>query len=316
MKRLAALLQSVPEARLFGDGSVAIAGIRDDSRRVGQGDLFLAVRGKTVDGHRFIPAALEQGAGAIVGQLSLAEVRALAGGDLPVPYVQVRHDREALAYLAAAWHDFPGRKLVVIGVTGTDGKTTTTTLVRAILEAAGRPTGMVTSVEVAMGGEKQPTGFHTTTPEALDVQRYLAEMVEGGMAYAVLESTSHGLAQHRVTACEYDVAVVTNITHEHLDEHGSFEAYRDAKAMLFRHLSASYDKGVPKVAVLNVDDPSYGYLAAIPADLRLGYGLDREAEVTASDVAFSPAGTAFVARTPDAAFPFLLVVILIMMFVL
>ena len=299
MKLLSELIASLPAATLEGDGEVQVAGIRDDSRKVERGDLFLALRGFTVDGHRFIPAALSRGASAIVGELPSGQIQEALGGLLGVPYVQVRDGREALAYLAAAWHGFPARQLKVIGVTGTDGKTTTTTLITSILEAAGHLAGMVTSVEAAMGGSREPTGFHVTTPEAPDVQRYLAEMVTAGMEYAVLESTSHGLSQHRVTACDFDVAVVTNITHEHLDLHGTFAAYRDAKAMLFRHLRAAHGKGTPKVAVLNADDEaSFEYLRAISADVQLSYGVDNDADLVAQAIQHLPTGLAFIACTP------------------
>ncbi len=300
MKTLETLAQELPSARLYGDGSVVVAGVKPDSRQVQPGDLFVAIQGERADGHRYIPAALRQGAVAIVGEREPDQVEEIVGGKMPVPYVQVPDGRESLAHLAAAWYDHPGRKLKVIGVTGTDGKTTTCTLITSILEAAGHPTGMVSTVSAVIGGKETDTGFHTTTPEALDVQRYLAEMVAVGAEYAILESTSHGLAQHRVTACEYDVAVVTNITHEHLDYHGTFEAYREAKARLFCSLATAYRKprNVPKVSVLNADDPSFGYLRQIPADMHLAYGLENKAEVTASDLDLAPSGLRFTAHTP------------------
>ncbi|NLS78698.1 MAG: UDP-N-acetylmuramoyl-L-alanyl-D-glutamate--2,6-diaminopimelate ligase [Chloroflexi bacterium] len=302
MKTLNELLVALPDARLWGDGSACVAGIKADSRKVQPGDLFLAYQGKALDGHRYIGSAVAQGASVVVGERAPAEVEALLGGPLAVPYVQVANGRQALAYLAAAWYDFPARKLRVIGVTGTDGKTTTATLITSILEVAGHRTGLVSTVSAVIGGREQETGFHTTTPEALDMQHYLAEMVEAEAEYAVLESTSHGLAQHRVDACEYDVAVVTNITHEHLDEHGSFEAYRDAKAQLFRHLSTAQRKGIPEVSVINVDDPSYPYLRVIPADEHWSYGLDSPAGVTATDITFVPSGLTFTAHTPRGEF--------------
>jgi UDP-N-acetylmuramoyl-L-alanyl-D-glutamate--2,6-diaminopimelate ligase len=302
MKNLQALISELPVAQCDGYGVVEIAGIKADSRQIAPGDLFVAIQGLGADGHRYIPAALRQGAAAIVGEREREQVEALLGGPLAAPYVRVRDGREALAHLVAAWYDHPGRKLRVIGVTGTDGKTTTSTLITAILEAAGHSTGMVSTVSAVIGGKESDTGFHTTTPEAQDVQRYLAEMAAAGAEYAVLESTSHGLAQHRVTGSEYDVAVVTNITHEHLDYHGSYEAYREAKASLFRSLTPSFHKpGVAKVAVLNADDSSYEYLRAIPVDRQLAYGL-KHADITAHDIKLSPAGQSFVARTPAGEF--------------
>ena len=215
-----------------------------------------------------------------------------------MPTAIVPNTREALAYLHAAWQGYPGRKLKVIGVTGTDGKTTTVRLITEILQAAGYAVGRIDTVGASIAGQELDTGFHTTTPDAPELQTYLAGMVEKGMEYAVLETTSHGLAQHRVTGSEYDVAVVTNITHEHLDYHGSYEAYREAKATLFRSLNAAYHKpGVPKVAILNADDSSYAYLLPIPAENRLVYGIQNTALLDAQpwvlygrDVSASPAG--------------------------
>jgi UDP-N-acetylmuramoyl-L-alanyl-D-glutamate--2,6-diaminopimelate ligase len=275
---LAELVAALPEARLRGSAETPIEGITHDSRRVTEGSLFVAYQGVAVDGHTFIPAALQQGAAAVVAE---QEVDGLA-----VPLVQVPDGREALAYLAAAWEGYPARKLVVLGVTGTDGKTTTCNLLHSILSAAGRQAGLVTTVNAVIGERVKDTGLHTTTPDAPDMQRYLAEMVEAGMELAVVEATSEGLAQQRVTACDFDLAVVTNVTHEHLYFHGSLEAYQQAKAKLFHHLSNGYHKpGVPKVAVLNCDDASYAYLRPIPADRHLAYGLRSQAE--ASDAAGS-----------------------------
>ncbi|NLG26320.1 MAG: UDP-N-acetylmuramoyl-L-alanyl-D-glutamate--2,6-diaminopimelate ligase, partial [Chloroflexi bacterium] len=194
---------------------------------------------------------------------------------------------------------YPARALRVIGVTGTDGKTTTVRLISAILAAAGRRVGRIDTISASIGEHELPTGFHTTTPDAPEVQAFLAQMVAANLQDAVVESTSHGLAQHRVTACEFDAAVVTNITREHLDYHGTFEAYRDAKALLFRALSHSARKpGVPKVAVYNADDPSYELLHALPADVQLCYALQRPADVTADQISSSPAGLHLCVRLP------------------
>jgi UDP-N-acetylmuramoyl-L-alanyl-D-glutamate--2,6-diaminopimelate ligase len=244
-----------------------VEAITCDSRQVTPGGLFVAYRGVARDGHDFVPQALTNGAVAIVAEKQVQ--------GLDVPLVVVPDGREALAHLSAMWHGYPSRKLIVVGVTGTDGKTTTCNLIRSILTAAGKKSGLVTTVNAIIGERVMDTGLHTTTPDAPDVQRYLAEMVAAGMDSAVLEVTSHGLEQHRVTACDFDVAVVTNVTHEHLDIHGSLKAYQQAKAMLFQHLVASYRKpGVPKVAVLNADDDSYRYLHRIPADRQWAYGIE------------------------------------------
>jgi UDP-N-acetylmuramoyl-L-alanyl-D-glutamate--2,6-diaminopimelate ligase len=177
-----------------------------------------------------------------------------------IPYLKVRDGREAFAWLNAAWYGFPARRLIMIGVTGTDGKTTTSNLIHSILVAAGIKAGLISTVNAVIGDRVLDTGLHTTTPDSNAVQRYLAEMVDAGMTHCVLEATSHGLVQHRVDACEFDLAVVTNITHEHLDVHGSLDAYRAAKGLLFTSLTTALGKGLRKAAILNNDDSSNVYL--------------------------------------------------------
>jgi len=301
--QLSQLLTALAQKDVWGNLEVEITGLACDSRQVKPGDLFVAIKGLSVDGHDFILQALEGGAVAVVGERGLRELKGLkcpsALSDPSVPLIHVPNSRQALAHLAAAFHDYPARQLKVVGVTGTDGKTTTVNLTRAILAAAGHKAGMISSVNALIGDEYYDTGLHVTTPDAPDVQRYLAQMVAAGTEYAILESTSHGLAQHRVTACEYDVAVVTNITHEHLDYHGTYEEYRAAKARLFRDLSTSFRKpDTPKVSILNADDSSFDYLRAIPADRYLTYGLLSPADVTARDIVSSPEATHFTTRTP------------------
>jgi UDP-N-acetylmuramoyl-L-alanyl-D-glutamate--2,6-diaminopimelate ligase len=292
---LVALTAALPHADVQGDVSASIEAIAWDSRQVRPGSLFVAYPGVAVDGHDFIPEALANGAAAVVAE------RQIEGLDLP--RVVVPDGREALAYLSAAWHGYPSRQLVVVGVTGTDGKTTTCNLLYSILVASGCRTGLVTTVNAVIGERVMDTGLHTTTPDAPDVQRYLAEMVAAGIEIAVLEVTSHGLEQHRVAACDFDVAVVTNVTHEHLDIHGSLQAYQRAKAMLFQHLMAGQRKlGVPKVAVLNADDDSYHYLSPIPADRHLAYGLEGDADVVATGIRRSPADTCFTVQSPQVDF--------------
>ena len=288
---LADLITALPHARAQGNTQVAVEAITCDSRQVLPGSLFVAYPGVALDGHDYVPQALARGAVAVVAE------RKLQGLDAPL--VIVPDGREALAYLSAAWHGFPSRHLTVVGVTGTDGKTTTSNLIHSILTAAGRQAGLVTSVNAVIGARTIDTGLHTTTPDAPDMQRYLAEMVASGMELAVLEATSHGLEQHRVTACDFDVAVVTNVTHEHLDIHGSLQAYQQAKARLFHHLAAGYRKpGVRKVAVLNGDDDSYRYLHRIPADQQLVYRVGGDADVVATGVRHSVADTRFTVRSP------------------
>ncbi len=309
--RLGLLLEAVPGILSAPpDLDIEIASITSDSRQVTPGALFVAYAGVGADGHRYIGDALARGAAAIVGEQTAADL--LPG--LAVPYVRVADGRSALAWLHAGWYGHPSRSMVVIGVTGTDGKTTTCNLLFSILKAAGLRASMISTVNAVIGDTAYDTGLHTTTPDAADVQRYLAQMRDARTEVAVLETTSHGLAQHRVTGVDYDVAVVTNITHEHLDFHGSYEAYRDAKAMLFRSLLAagrdtkamSFGKpgflsANPKTAVLNLDDSSFAYLAQIPAPRTVVYsagasGPDLPHGVTAlraSGARQGPAGMSF-----------------------
>lgn len=274
--RLAQLVAALPDLLASaGDLQGTITRITADSRQVVPGALFVAYRGAGVDGHRFIPDALQRGAAAIAAERSPAGLRPAGSA---VPFLQVGDGRAALAWLSAAWYGHPSRSMALVGITGTDGKTTTANLLYNILRAAGRRPGLISTVSAVIADEICDTGLHTTTPDAPDVQRYLAEMRDAGAEIAVLEVTSHGLAQHRVTGCAFDVAVVTNITHEHLDFHGSYEAYRQAKASLFRSLADGPEKpgfgGLPKTAVLNRDDGSYEFLAAIPAERVITYGTE------------------------------------------
>ncbi|RPJ24775.1 MAG: UDP-N-acetylmuramoyl-L-alanyl-D-glutamate--2,6-diaminopimelate ligase [Chloroflexi bacterium] len=271
-----------------------ITGISIDSRAVQPGHLFVAMRGGNVDAHDYIPKAIENGAVAVVGDRDL--------GRLPVPYIRLDNSRRALTWIAAAFYDWPGQKLTVVGVTGTDGKTTTTNLIYQILLAAEIKAGMISTVNAVIGDEVLDTGFHVTTPDAHDVQRYLAYMVEAGLTHVVLETTSHGWAQYRVDACEFDVGVVTNITHEHMDEHGSYENYRAAKARLFSSLEITSEKpqGNPRLGVINRDDPqSFDFLNDFIRVKKLNYGLNENADVRAVDVRYDPAGIHFTAQSKD-----------------
>ena len=266
---------------------VPIKKITSDSRKVEAGDLFIAMAGEYFDGHKYIPNAITQGAAAVVGEQVLT--------DLPVPYIQVKNARQALAHLAAAYYDHPARKLTMLGVTGTDGKTTTSNFLYQILRAAGLKVGMISTVNAIIGDQILDTGFHVTTPDALDTQHYLAQMLEAGLTHVVLETTSHGWAQYRVDACEFDIGIVTNITHEHLDYHGSYEAYRAAKGRLFESLGDTVDKPQenPRLAVLNMDDISYEYLSRLAPGPQVCYSVDKAATARADSVNYLPDGIEF-----------------------
>ena len=290
--KFSTLISSYPQIIPGDYPDAMITGIALDSRQVEPGNLFVALEGGSTDGHFYIPDAINRGAAVVVGTQTIGEVQ--------VPYLLVEDGRHALAHLSAAYYGFPSRDLTVIGVTGTDGKTTTANLIYEILQAAGIKAGMISTVNAQIGKKVLDTGFHVTTPEAPDVQRYLAEMVKAGLTHVILEATSHGLDQQRIAACDIDLAVVTNITHEHLDYHGSYDAYRAAKGRLFTELAATQLKkgGNPRLAVLNRDDISFDYLSDLvrkldPPVREATYGLQSAADVKAVDISSHPQGLQF-----------------------
>jgi UDP-N-acetylmuramoyl-L-alanyl-D-glutamate--2,6-diaminopimelate ligase len=261
-------LMQVPEQ----DADIT-APVVEDTRAIQPGSLFVARKGPNTDSHLLIGSAVAGGAVAVVGELPPEQV------DCPVPYAQVTDGQKVVGPLASAYFGYPSRQLTVVGVTGTDGKTTTTNLIYNILKAAGIRVGMISTVNAVIGDETIPIGLHVTTPPAPEVQMYLRRMVDAGLTHCVLETTSHGLAQGRVRGVDYDVAVLTNVTHEHLDFHGSFENYRAAKGLLFQSLSESFRKpGVDKISVVNLDDASAPYFLKFPADRKLTYSLDKPSE--------------------------------------
>lgn len=282
-------LNSLPSNSLIstcGDLTTLItAPFEENAEVVISGGVFVARRGKNVDGHSFISKAIEYGAVAIVGEQNIT--------DCPVPYVRVSDAMAATGYLAASYEGFPSRKLVVIGVTGTDGKTTTSTLIYELLqEHTQGKIGLISTISADFGGQSLSTGLHVTTPSAPEVQKYLAMMRDAGLTHVVLEMTSHGLAQGRLNGVDIDVAVMTNVTHEHLDYHGSWEAYCEAKALLFRGLATSARKpNVPKISVINADDPSHDFFMAIPSEQKMDYGIENRAAVRAAEVQYTNMGS-------------------------
>lgn len=303
--RLSSFLGHLPKVIESSGDDVEILGVRADSRCVEPGDLFVAIPGLSVDGHRFIGDAVNRGAVAVVGELPAGKLKRVCDGH-GYSYVQVPDSREAWGWSCAAWEGLPSRALTVIGVTGTDGKTTTVSLIHGILDTAGIRAGLVSTVNALIprtdgGGEGYSvvaTGLHTTTPDPPEIQAYLARMVALGATHAVLEVTSHALAQHRVAGCDFDVAVLTNITYEHVDFHGSFAAYLEAKARLFEGLSGSFHKpGVPKACVLNGDDESVRVLSSRCTKSQIVYSVRESADVSARHFELGADRTRFDLRT-------------------
>lgn len=288
-----------------GTADVSVSLVTQDSREVTAGAMFVAVPGFHVDGHDFVAAAVASGAVAVVVQSDRrAQWEGVVSDEVAV--VEVADTRAALADLSAAFHGYPARDLRVIGVTGTDGKSTTCYMLSSILEAAGRRTGMIGGVEFKVGDDWRPNTITQTSPEAPLVQSLLAEMVADGVTDAVVESTSHGLALHRLDHCEYDVAVFTGLSDDHLDFHETREAYFAAKLRLFTALDGAVDKegdkGVPKRAVIHGDDP---YLEAISGGTSAGLvrvGFEKDGlDVSVSDLSLRAEGSVFRLATPSGA---------------
>jgi UDP-N-acetylmuramoyl-L-alanyl-D-glutamate--2,6-diaminopimelate ligase len=245
---LSALLSGLDATIVRDLGQPAITGIQYDSRKINPGDLFVALRGGYADGHAFLDQARRAGAVA-------ALVEDPAGTEQFEAVGVVDNTRETLAPVAARFFDQPGEKLGVIGITGTDGKTTTTYLVDAMLRANGLRTGMVGTVAIRIGDSFVEHDTRQTTPESLEVQRLLSDMAHASVDWAVLEATSHALALYRLNHCPFDIGIFTNVTREHLDFHGTVEAYRDAKAQLIRRVEQGQGRPYPRGVIVNLDDP-------------------------------------------------------------
>jgi UDP-N-acetylmuramoyl-L-alanyl-D-glutamate--2,6-diaminopimelate ligase len=290
MQLLAVLRGQVEILEQRGDASLPVHAITDDSRAVTAGSLFVAVKGERVDGHRFVEQAIKAGAGAVVAQ------EVVASG--PLPFVQVADSRKALGLLGSRFHGDPSARLKMIGVTGTNGKTTTTYLCKSLLEGIGRRVGLIGTVGYQIGQETIPASH--TTPGALDLQALLTKMVEGGLTDAVMEVSSHALALDRTAGCEYDVAVFTNLTQDHLDFHHTMDEYFEAKLRLFTGLAGGRKTG--KRAIVNLDDPRGGAIRAACPVPAWGYAIKNQADIKAERVRLSLAGTAFTAATPVGSF--------------
>lgn len=297
-KNLQQILETIPiQYKHSGKNlNLEVSGIQYDSRSVQEGQIFVALEGENVDGHVFIEGAIKNGASVIIGTQNVDKWK-----DLSVPYLQFNNSREAMGYLSAGFYDNPSRSMILIGVTGTDGKTSTCNFIYQILQTAGIKAGMISTVNAQIGDEVLDTGFHVTTPEAPAVQYYLWKMKEAGITHVVLETTSHGLAQHRVTGCDFDIAVVTNITHEHLDYHGSYEEYLHTKGILFQTLTRTPLKPffINRIGVINKDDQSFGYLQEICKTSQIHYSLTSKEDIWAENIQFEAEGIRFTVQAKD-----------------
>jgi UDP-N-acetylmuramoyl-L-alanyl-D-glutamate--2,6-diaminopimelate ligase len=286
LRSVAALVPVEARAVLDAPGLDApCTGVVYDSRAVTPGSVFVALQGHHADGARFAPQAVAAGAAAIVAAAGAATVPGAA-------WLPVSDPRLALALLAAELNGHPGRSMRVVGVTGTNGKTTTSYLLRAIFEAAGIKCGLMGTVAYCIGDREIEAS--RTTPEAPDVQRLLREMVQEACGACVMEVSSHALALRRVDGLEFAAGIFTNLTRDHLDFHGSMESYFGAKRRLFEMLPPAAP------AVENVDDPRGAMLAEM-AGTPVTYGINKPADVSPGPLSFSLKGLAFDIRTPQGA---------------
>src|SRR5438034_4464810 len=281
-------IADVTDARLLGDSNTEVTGVTHDSRQIQPGGLFVAVRGELFDAHKFVPQVMAQGAAGVISEEAALE-------RFPGAWLQVDNIRRAMALAAAEVHRHPSRELQLVGITGTNGKTTTAYLVASIPEAAGESVAMTGTVEYRLGPERRKA--ERTTPEATDMQRLLRRAVDLACKTAVMECSSQAMDFHRCDALEYSVAVFTNLTRDHLDYHKTMENYWYAKRRLFDGRLGSR----PRVSVMNIDDPKGVELAN---DLEreglrvVRYAVTGDADVTAREPEFSLAGMRFHLHTP------------------
>ena len=287
--KLSTLLTVIKPLALGGSGDPDIKGLAYDSRKIKPGFLFFALQGQNQDGNQFVKDAVVRGAVAVVSD----QAAPVSHG--PAIIIRVNDPRQAMAELAVMFNNNPSASLQVVGITGTNGKTTTALMVRDILADTGRRTGLIGTVAYEIGDRVIPAG--RTTPESVDLQDMLAQMVHVGCRSAVMEVSSHALIQKRVWGIDFDVAVFTNLTHDHLDYHETKENYFQAKTLLFRSLSRRRKK---PVAVVNLDDPYGRELAKVgplEADL-ITYAVGQEAAVRAVNLKITSAGSVFDVRSP------------------
>ena len=285
--KLAELMMPFNEALAHGKLDIDITGVTDDSRRAGPGMLFVAVKGTKSDGHQYLSQVASAGAAAMIvetgrGGASLATT-------FQRPVIEVPDSRRFLGGLASRFYGYPSTRLKMIGVTGTNGKTTTTYLCKSVLEAAGKRVGLIGTVSYIIGDRQMPASH--TTPGALELQTLLTKMVDATLDAVVMEVSSHALALDRTVGCTFDTAVFTNLTQDHLDFHADMEDYFQAKLRLFSGLPES------SRAVVNLDDPYSERIMAATKAAVWTYAIDRDADIRAAEINLSLRGVEFTART-------------------
>ena len=274
IKKLSELALLIPDAKILGE-DVEISGIEHDSRKVAAKNLFVCMEGAHVDGHNFIPQATSRGAVAILTARKNfkppEKISALIVPDM----------LNALAVIVPYFYDYPSRKMRVVGITGTNGKTTTTYMLREIFQCAGLKVGLIGTIQILIGDESFPV--RNTTPNVIDLQKILAEMLAAKVDVVVMEVSSHALAEHRVAGVEFDTAVFTNLTQDHLDFHGTLENYLRAKTKLFDMVSRRGRKQ-NKTAVVNVDDAACEEILRHCRCKKISYGVKSAADLRGTEI--------------------------------
>ncbi|WP_053219765.1 UDP-N-acetylmuramoyl-L-alanyl-D-glutamate--2,6-diaminopimelate ligase [Virgibacillus senegalensis] len=287
--KLSEIVDALHFYRLTKDiANINITGMEIDSRKVSEGDLFVCIKGFTVDGHLYARQAEKQGAAAIISEKPL---------DVSLPVIIVNDTTKAVAMLANKFYDYPTEKLEVIGVTGTNGKTSVTYLLEAIFKEHRRKTGLIGTIQMKM--EDDCFDVKNTTPDSLFLQRSFQKMVERKIDTVFMEVSSHALDLGRVYGCDFDIAIFTNLSQDHLDYHTSMDDYLRAKSLLFAQLGNKYDKEKPKFAVINKDDKNHEKLIKSTSQPVVTYGIDQQADVQAIDVNLDANGSSFLLRVFD-----------------
>jgi UDP-N-acetylmuramoyl-L-alanyl-D-glutamate--2,6-diaminopimelate ligase len=292
---LAELLAKLPEAEIHGDTTVTITSLTCDSRAVTPGTLFFALRGVNADGHRFIPQAVTAGATAVILEDSAA---APAG----IPWIQVTDGRAAMGQCAALFNGDPTATKPLIGITGTNGKTTTTYLIEAILAADGKPAAVLGTISYRFGSQTIPASH--TTPESTELQSAFRQLAEAGAQAFVMEVSSHALEQKRVDGCHFDVGIFSNLTRDHLDYHVTMESYLDAKSRLFSELLRPSQVKPHRRAVVNRDDPAGDEIIRRSSCPVITFGIRGDCDVRPTNVKSSVNGISATMNTPAGEFDF------------
>ncbi|KIL47625.1 UDP-N-acetylmuramoyl-L-alanyl-D-glutamate--2,6-diaminopimelate ligase [Jeotgalibacillus campisalis] len=286
--RLSELVSCLPFYEMKGPNcNPEIQAISHHHKNVKKGTLFIAMKGEHRDGKDFIQQAVLNGASAVICDLDMT---------LSIPLVQVRNPRHALAQIVNLFYGYPSFKMNVIGVTGTNGKTTVSHMIQSIIETSGEHTGVIGTLYMKQGAESKISV--NTTPDSLLLQQTLSGFLENKVTTSVIEVSSHGLAQGRLFGCDIDIAVFTNLTQDHLDYHGSMDHYRWSKSLLFSQLGHQHYNGFPKFAIVNDDDPFSEMIRQATSAHIISYGLHARSDVYASNIRYGRHSTSFTAHTP------------------